>query len=323
MTLIDDWWSSDDLDPPEPPPEVAPDEVTTDEWWSIDDTVLNTYAFNIATIAGTEQLPPMRGDNVLVGQRPGRRWVPKVPDQRVISLAMWVIGAQKGGQLTQDQRARFRTNWEQLKALFGQPGVQMLARRRYRLLDDDGVQYIHERHALVEIAGTMDLDAQGHTAGAFVVDLLMADPFWYGDTEEVIVDRSSSTVGGFDFDLDFDLVFDVPVLVEYGAVDTMFEYTGVYESLPHIRIDGPVEDPTIWHIQSGARLDLDYDLADGDWLDYDFENRTVTLNDSESVYHLLETGSRWFALERGTNTIRFDATAGAGVMTIRYRPNYW
>lgn len=318
MTIIDDWWVTALAEPEVEPPDPPDDPTTTDEWWEVDGVVLNTLAFNIATIDGTEQLPPMRGENVLVGNRPGRRHIPKVPDERIISLGMWVVGADVYGDASADQRATFRTNWEALKALFGQPGRQMVVTRRYRLLDG-----IHTRSALVEIAGPMELSARGHTAGAFVVDLKMADPFWYGPVQQAIADRSTSTRGGFDFPLDFPLLFDVEVIVEYGTIDTTIDYTGVYKTHPFIRLDGPVENPYIWHVQSDSTLALDIELTEGEWLEFDFENSRITLNGTTSVYNLLTNGSSWFFLDRGENTIQFGGDAGQGILTIVYRPNYW
>lgn len=309
----------DDGPPPAlPPPTPSDPGWSTDEWWEIDGVVLNNLAYNISTISGTEQLPPMRGENIQIGNRPGRRYVPKVPDERTISLGMWVRGGGKHGELHENQRARFRENWEELKALFGQPGRQMVAKRRYRFLDG-----IHERTGLVEIAGPMDLSPQGHTAGQFVVDLKMADPFWYGTDQRVIGDRTGITTGGFVFPLVFPLVFDTDVTVEYGDIDITVVYEGVYESRPSMRIDGPITNPKIWHVESGATLEVITELAEGEWLDFDFENNTILWGGVDSRYNLLATGSSWFALKRGTNTIRFGGTAGAGKITIQNRPNYW
>lgn len=323
MSIVDTWFTGSAEAPPPPVPptpgEISP--YTTWEWWEVDGIVLNTYAFNISTLGGREQLPPMRGENVQVGNRPGRRWVPKVPDERIISLAMWVRGSDENGDVSAEQRPLFQANWEYLKRLFGRPYEQMVLKRR--IMFPDGVV---ERVALAEIAGTMDLEPQGPSSGAFVVDLKMADPFWYAPQESLTVSLAQVSTGGFFFPVHFPLFFDEPYVVQYSSVDFEVDYPGVYPTSPRIHIDGPVENPSIWHSDSGARLTLELDLLVDESLDFDFVEKRITLTfagGQMSVRNLLQAGSSWFELQRGINHLRFDGVSGSGIVTVTYRPNHW
>ena len=62
---------------------------TTVEYWTVDGTDLNTLAYNVESKASRLNVPPVRGENVLIPYRDGRAWQPKRPDERLITLSMW------------------------------------------------------------------------------------------------------------------------------------------------------------------------------------------------------------------------------------------
>src|SRR5690606_13429477 len=114
-------------------PEPDPFEhVTTEAFWSIDDVPLNTFAWNITTLGDSRQAPPpLRGEDILVPYRVGRVATTRVPDSRVITLGMWVIGATEDGNppTNETARRRFELNWRKLRALLWRTNEFTLTKR--------------------------------------------------------------------------------------------------------------------------------------------------------------------------------------------------
>lgn len=156
--------------------------VTTEETWKVNGTVLNTLAYNIATWSGREGIPPRRGENIVIPFMAGRLWVPKLPDERPIILAMWVQDKDVDGvQASTDtaRRARLRDNIQTLKELFGVYDSLLSLERITRF--GTGLK---TWTAQAECVGTLDFtwDDEWTSPVAFAADLVMPDPFWYEST---------------------------------------------------------------------------------------------------------------------------------------------
>lgn len=95
---------------------------------------------------------------------------------------------------------------------------------------------------------------------------------------------------------------------------------GNFDAPVSIRIDGPVLNPRIENLTLGKTIELDIDVAVGDYLDIDPDARTVLLNGTASRYSSLTQASQWWLLEPGPNEVRFRAaTATAATMTLTWR----
>lgn len=152
---------------------------TTEAYWDVDGVSLNTYARNIRTLGGDRVAPPpQRGDNPQVAFRPGRRFEPQIPDERVITLGMWVLPHDEDGDPQPgNQRGAFNENWRTLTDLLYRP---------WRLFDltkrwfDDRAGTLHAATAKATYAGGLSPDEMmGPHAARFTVDLLLADPYFY------------------------------------------------------------------------------------------------------------------------------------------------
>lgn len=113
--------------------------------------------------------------------------------------------------------------------------------------------------------------------------------------------------------------------VALGAAGTggtvLLDNSGAYETPWVARVDGPVTGPRIEHGNLGLVLDLDIDLADGQWLILDSDSRRVLFNGT-SPRRVLRAGSRWFHLQPGVNPIEFTSGSQAvqtGTLTGTYR----
>lgn len=153
--------------------------VTTEEEWKVNGTTLNTFAFNIETLSGRDNIPPRRGDNIIIPYRPGRLWVEKQPDERPLTLAMWVKDSDADGvraSTSTARRAKLRDNIETLKNLFGVYDTLLSLERKMRLGSG-----LTTRTAQVECVGMLpfEWEEQHDWFAKFVVELVMPDPFWY------------------------------------------------------------------------------------------------------------------------------------------------
>lgn len=90
---------------------------------------------------------------------------------------------------------------------------------------------------------------------------------------------------------------------------------GTYPAPAFIRINGPVTNPTIEHLELGRTLVLTTVLAAGEFIDIDLDNKTVLLNGTTNRRSTLTTAG-WFLLVPGQNTLRYTGTAGAGTPTL-------
>lgn len=162
--------------------------------------------FNIATFGGSRfGAPVLRGANYAVPYRAGQSWRPKYPDQRTMTLTMWLDGSGSANHAypAADARLAFNDNWSALRAAFWTRGaitgsVQgMLQRKWYLTAGGPGLVVAT---AMAEIAGSMDLTMNGRTGAAFSVDLLLADPYFYGGSSPTVgtgtVTTAITTSGG-------------------------------------------------------------------------------------------------------------------------------
>lgn len=151
----------------------------TDTYWDVDGTSLETYAWGIQQLVeAREAPPPLRGEDYVIPEAAGQLWVPKVPDSRVITLEMWVIGQDAAGNVTDD--AGWRANLRALRALLWVPDAQVTLTKRWRA-SGGGVD---SASAEVQYAGglTYEVEDRGLMVARTSVDLKLADPYFYGTT---------------------------------------------------------------------------------------------------------------------------------------------
>ena len=167
------------------------------------DVSLQMQHWNIAVFGGSRfSLPTLRGQDIEQPYRSGLQWRPKFPNSRTLTLGMWTAGINQttGVPDTADQRLAFNNNLQQLRAMFFQRGpsgsVQGQLTRRW-WLTQGGLNQIVTGYAMAEVAGTMEPTNMGRTSASFSVDLLLADPYFYGAEREVAVTTSGASIYGY------------------------------------------------------------------------------------------------------------------------------
>jgi hypothetical protein len=160
-------------------------------------------AWNLATMGGSRfGVPVFRGQNYEVPYRAGQNWRAKMPDSRTVTLAFWADGQGQHSTSTypaSDQRLAFNNNLQQLRAAFFQMNASgsvqgQLQRNWY--LTQSGTAKLVTSTAMAELAGSMDLQMNGRTNAGFSVDLLLADPHFYGAQVTKACTGASTAVTG-------------------------------------------------------------------------------------------------------------------------------
>lgn len=169
------------------------------ETWFWNGFPLSTSYWNLATFGGSRSgVPVNRGANIQVPYRAGQAWRAKYPDQKTVSLTMWLDGSgSAAGWPATDARLAFNNNWQALRQQFfarGATGSVQGQLQRNWYLTQSGVSKLITSTAMAELAGSMDLTMNGRTGAAFTVDLLLADPYFYGALQTVPVVSPGGTV---------------------------------------------------------------------------------------------------------------------------------
>lgn len=149
------------------------------------------------------------------------------------------------------------------------------------------------------------------------VQLLASDPRIYSATEHSQVIEPTEPVDG----IDPAFTFDVAVGGSAESGTEIATNDGVFGSPHKVRIDGPVLNPKILNLTTEEWTELVIELADGDFIEIDYLDKTVTLNGQTSRYNVLPGSNKWWVLEPGSQEIQFisDAVDANTQLTITWR----
>lgn len=279
---------------------VAGDAAVYD-YWDVDDVPLTTYAYGIKSIGGSRIAPPpMRGENLKIPFSPGQRFMRKVPDSRIISLDMWVLGADPDGTIR--DTAKFDYNWHQLVQLLYRPDVEFPLTKRFRAGTDDTLT---TATALAQFQQGLNPSMTGRKRAEFSVDLFLADPFFYSAAQTI----DFGPLPGTNLSRTFTVAGDYSTR----AID--------------FHVEGPVTSPMWTNSTSSPSTWCRYNTVvnDGDSLDIDVTQfkatATVAGVQKKSAGYMQHSGSHfWMELEPGTATVAFSAASGTGISSMTYQP---
>lgn len=269
---------------------------TDGQWYS-----LHGYGYHVESIYGSRtNVPPLRGSNVAVYGRPGRIHQPKVADQRVVTLRGWVSNVDENDDpySTENCDLGLNVNWRMIRRLlWRERGEQFPLRRRW--YDESGGLIMAT--ALAEYSGGLDLTEHVPEAGAWVCDLTLADPYFYGEVENVT------------------LALDTPqVLNNLGDVNATQITLDFHGILANAIVTNSTTEPDVW-VRVGSPI------AGGDSVFLNVDTFTAT-RDSDSanlIGAVTRSGSRpWIVLTPGNNTVTLTATSGDGTVDMTWQPAY-
>jgi len=298
---------------------------STETYWDVDGVSLQTFAFNITTLGGDRLAPPpVRGEDIRVPYMPGTVFVERVPDQRIITLGMWVIGANEDGSIPTDEKSRrtFDRNWRMLRRLLWTPRRQFTLTKRFWLLDadlvaggvdtsamtKDGDWTLFEASAKGTYAGGLTPTMNGAARAVFTVDILLSDPFFYSDVIEV---EFSTQVGGSN----------------PGPEQTIQVLGDDRTMWIEADFEGPLTSPRIVNESVPQELWMRYatEIPDDEMATVRVHDFTATHYPSGDPYKsagfVQHAGDKfWLYLEPGETDLTLDAQAGTGTALLRYRP---
>lgn len=289
---------------------------STDTYWEVDGQSLQTYARNITTWGGSARgTPPLRGSNVLIPGRVGRRWVPKIADERTIEFECWVIGADEDGE--PGDQALFRRNWAALVDLFYTPRREVALTKRWH--DEDGTLVSAVGHG--QVLDSLYPVMSTPTRATFTVPIRMADPLFYGD-EVVIPTNVEEAV----------LYGEGPYGEgEYGgkALQVTPLVIPGQEISEHVQVvwHGPLTASRIWFNDQWVEVSsvaeghsVEFDANEYTAWDYADTDPTTRTNVLGRISH--GSGAPWLKIVPGEHDVVMTAQAGTGTADFKYRPAY-
>jgi hypothetical protein len=293
---------------------TTPAGVTTEEWWSINDVPLSQQGWNVKTVGGSRYgVPPMRGTNIQYAYVPGTEFRRKIPDTRTIGLDMWVNAFDPyTGLANAEQIVRWNDSWQFLRHLFWDPENQFVLTRRWKLSDPvTGVPRIVAASALGQLGSTLDLTMTGRTRADFSVDIVLNDPFFYGDA----------------------VVTTIPAGGNHTIVNPG-DYTAAHRNTS-VQFVGPLTTPTLTNTSTNppVAVTLNTTVAAGETVSLDCHAFTATstvpmlsisgASSFNRIAYVTHHGARqWMGLRRGNNVLHLAATAGNGYAVVTFQPPY-
>lgn len=298
---------------------------TTETYWDVDGQSLQTYAFNIETLGGDRLAPPqVRRSSQKVPYMVGTRFVQGVPDERTITLGMWVQGSNQDGTVPTDEhlKRKFDRNWQMLRRLLWRPRKQFTLTKRFWVLTadleaagvdttgltEDGLWTLYSASAQVSYAGGLNPTMQGNAHGIFTVDLLLSDPFFY--SEELTIPFTTETGGANPGPTQ-----EVMILGDDRTMNIEVDF------------EGPLTSPRITNTTEEQELFVRYSstVADGESATIRVKSFTATHYPSGEPYPVSGNVNHrgdlyWFYMEPGVVDLILDVQSGTGTALLRYRP---
>lgn len=146
----------------------------------------------------------------------------------------------------------------------------------------------------------------GDTAFEYSMTVTAPDPLKYGPPTFATATLSTATPGaGKVYPLAYPVDYGIAPGVTPGAVSVGNAGTAAY--WPRLRVDGPVLNPVVTLVESGAWVRFGGSLLAGQWLDLDMVNRRVLLQGQVSVRHLVSSSGDWLAVSPGGGSVTWTA----------------
>jgi hypothetical protein len=269
---------------------------------------LQQLGFNISTLGGRLRTADSRGENVLRPFNDGRLWVPKLYDERELTLPMWVVGAEPDGSIPidGDRQRQLRENVRALRQLFSLDGGLKLLQ-----VDDPELGVLE---AWAEARNVLDFSTEaGATRAVFAPTLYLPGVYLatqdeQGETGSAVPRADNDT---WAFTVNGDVAAD-------DHLSIIFQATTASSTLPRLTVQGTGEWVETEHVFADDEVML---IDVGAWRAYDPASQAVRTNT------LRWSGRRFLQIPRGAQTLRFDiiTPGGSGSFNVKvtYRPRYW
>jgi len=155
------------------------------------------------------------------------------------------------------------------------------------------------------------------TAFEYTLTVTAPDPLKYGPPTFATATLSTSTPGaGLTYPRAYPLDYGIAPGVTPGAVSVANAGTASY--WPRLRILGPVVNPVVTLVESGAWVRYAGSLLAGQWLDLDMANRRVLLQGQVSVRQSVSSAGDWLSVPPGGGSVTWgaDGSGPAALLSV-------
>jgi hypothetical protein len=248
----------------------------------------------------------------------------EAPEQRIDAYnnpgadGQTVANVLHGGRLiTMEGRIRgadettYRANRSVFHQLVGanRSALGQYSPRILKLTDATGMEY-----RLSVVVRSLKNPDELPTTSAWQLQLLATDFRIYGETE---------TTTSITLPVSGGLAFPFSLPVSFGASSGgagSITNQGTVATPPTIKFYGPMENPRLTNLTTGAVMGLDISLVSGDIITVDMAKRTIIQGETTNRMSTKTTDSKFWMLEPGVNTLSLSATSyDEGYATITYR----
>jgi hypothetical protein len=237
----------------------------------------------------------------------GQTYRQKYPDSRTITLMMWTAGINQtsGNPDPTNQLLTWNNNYQQLRAAFwvrnANGSAQAPLVRQWSL----GTGTLVSATAMAEIAGTMEPTMTGRTRADFQVDLLLADPYFYGASQNQT------------------LAYNTVTAVTNLGEGVVAEGSGGTFT---IQLNGPLTNPTLTNSTTGVSVTYGATIASGHYVLVDTVGFSALTDAAANVIaQISHAGARrWMVLASGSNSLKLTSTNGGdtGTAALVWTPPY-
>jgi len=162
--------------------------------------------------------------------------------------------------------------------------------------------------ASVTLEDAPQFDPLTDRIGAWQLTLAAPDPLLYGPPTYGSASLASSTPGaGRVWPREWPTDWGIAPGTTPGAVSPAPANAGTAAYWPRLRIDGPVLNPVVTLMETGAWVRYNGELLAGQWLDWDMANRRVLLQGQVSVREKVTSSGNWLAIPVSGASITWTA----------------
>ncbi|MFF9205148.1 phage distal tail protein [Streptomyces sp. NPDC014986] len=248
--------------------------------------------YSVTAVEGLDDLPDIRSEDV---ERPGQHGDYTGPDYtgaRIVQLKLGVRGSSPDDLrfLTLALRAATQPQRQPQPLQFLDQDTLVWAKVRKRSIPYDA-EYLWR-------------------LGDAALEFYCADPYLYGLEEQSASATAYSPSAGRTYAMTYPRQYG-----SAGSSGRISAYNGgAAAAYPVLRLDGPVANPAIEHVNGGGILTLDATLQAGEYLIIDTRTRAVLLMGSSPRRTWVRAGSVWPVLQPGSNEIAYRGSALPGAL---------
>jgi len=245
-------------------------------------------SFRVVTdLAGWDDAPGIRSGLLVKAQQDGDWDATGFSDGRVVTITGAVVEASAQDAYTVAQ---------QLAALRPQSVVEVVVVNAA----------IGTLSALARVTVGVKPAWIGTLAFEYTLTVTAPDPLKYGPPTYGTATLSTATPGaGKIYPVAYPVDYGIPPGVTPGAASVANAGTAAY--WPRLRILGPVTNPVVTLVESGAWVRYTGSLLAGQWLDLDMANRRVLLQGQVSVRQNVSSAGDWLSVPPGGGSVTWSA----------------